>query len=184
MHEADARLVELARSGDAEAFERLVRRHLRAAFLVALAVVGEHADAEDVCQDAFIAALERLDDCRKPDRFQAWLLQIVRNRALSLQRHRRVRQAIPLEQAVTAVDRRANPLTDAARAELRDRLLSGLEGLTEVQRTVLLLHDLEGWRHREIGELLMIPEGTVRAHLSYARRNMRERLGNALCEEA
>lgn len=183
MRDTDAQLVELARGGDPDAFERLVRRHLRAAYLVALAAIGEVADAEDICQDAFIIALERLDDCRYPDRFLAWLLRIVRNQAHSLRRRQRVRRALPLEGANAEVDRRADPARDAARAEIRDRLLRELEELSEVQREVLLLHDLEGWKHREIAEQLGIPEGTVRAHLSYARRNMRERLGYVYCED-
>jgi RNA polymerase sigma-70 factor (ECF subfamily) len=180
MHDTDAQLVERARGGDARAFEQLVRRHLRTAHLVALSVVNEPADADDICQDAFIVALERLEDCRQPDRFLAWLLRIVRNRAHSLHRRERVRRALPLEGAAAEVDQRADPAADAIRAELRDRLLSEMQGLSEVQREVLLLHDLEGWRHREIAELLGLREGTVRAHLSYARRNMRERLGSAL----
>ena len=59
-----------------------MRRHLRAAYAVALAVLGRPADADDVAQDAFIAALERIDDCRDPARFSGWLIKIVRNRAL------------------------------------------------------------------------------------------------------
>ena len=183
MHEPDALLVERARSGDGAAFEQLVRRHLRTAHLVALAIVAEPADADDICQDAFLVALERLDECRHPDRFLAWLLRIVRNRAHTFHRRERVRSAMPLEGAAREADRRADPVAEAARAELRERLLAGLRGLSEVQREILLLHDLEGWRHREIAELLGIREGTVRAHLSYARRNMRERLGGALCED-
>src|SRR6185437_6205330 len=117
MRDTDAQLVELARGGDSDAFERLVRRHLRAAYLVALAAIGEVADAEDICQDAFIIALERLDDCRYPDRFLAWLLRIVRNQAHSLRRRQRVRRALPLEGANAEADRRADPARDAARAE-------------------------------------------------------------------
>lgn len=183
MHDTDAQLVQRTLTGDTQAFEWLVRRHLRTAHLVALSVVGEPADAEDICQDAFIAALERLDDCRQPDKFLAWLLQIVRNRAYSLHRSQRVRYALPLDGAITAVDPNADPAADAVRSELRERLLTEMQELSEVQREVLMLHDLEGWRHREIAEMLGLREGTVRAHLSYARRNMRERLGNALCEE-
>src|SRR5688500_3546073 len=86
-------LVRRARAGDAGAFEQLVRRHLRAAYSVALGVTNDPADAEDVAQDAFIAALERLDECRDPDRFSGWLLRIVRNRALNLKRAQSVRAA-------------------------------------------------------------------------------------------
>jgi RNA polymerase sigma-70 factor (ECF subfamily) len=183
MPESDARLVELAREGDGDAFETLVRRHLRVAYSVALACIGEPADAEDVCQDAFITALERLNECRQPDRFLAWLLQIVRNRAHSIRRYHSVRKALPLEEALSTTGTE-NPSKDAERAELRQRLTDGMEELSEIQREVVLLHDLEGWRHREIGELLGIPEGTVRAHLFHARRALRARLGSGLYEEA
>ncbi|MFC1575929.1 RNA polymerase sigma factor [Gemmatimonadota bacterium] len=59
---------------------------------------------------------------------------------------------------------------------MREQLEKGMEGLSEVRREVLLLHDLEGWKHREIGERLGIPDGTVRSHLHFARKHLRERL--------
>ena len=85
----DAVLVARARRGEPAAFEALVRRHYRAAFAVALAVLGNRMDAEDVCQDAFVVAAERLDECRQPEKFAAWLLQVVRNRARNYVDYRR-----------------------------------------------------------------------------------------------
>ena len=84
-------LVRRARLGDGAAFERLVRLHLRAAYSVAYAVTNDPNDAEDVTQDAFIAALERLEECKDPDRFSGWLLRIVRNRVIDLRRRDRGR---------------------------------------------------------------------------------------------
>lgn len=182
MTETDATLVERARSGDGAAFEALVRRHLRTAYLAALSVLTEPADAEDACQDAFVTALEKLDDCRNPDRFLPWLLQIVRNRARSLHRYHQVRRTLPLEDVVTRADGGGGPVRDAERAELRASLLDGLSDLNEVQREVVLLHDLEGWKHREISSLLDLPEGTVRSHLFHARRKLRERLSRQYSE--
>jgi RNA polymerase sigma-70 factor (ECF subfamily) len=182
MDASDATLVERTRRGDAAAFDALVRRHLRAAYAVALARVGEPADAEDVCQDAFITALRRIDDCRQPDRFAAWLLRIVRNRAHDHVRGRTVREAVPLDEdslASTGPD----PLREASRAELHTDLIEALAGLTELQREVLLLFDLEGWSHREIAERLGISEGSARVHLHHGRRALRERLGERYQEE-
>ncbi len=105
--ETDSRLVALARAGDARAFEVLVRRHLRSAHAVALGVLGHPADAEDVCQDAFLTALEKLDDCRDPNRFAAWLMRIVRNRALNFHESRALRQGEPLEVEATAAEAEA-----------------------------------------------------------------------------
>lgn len=178
----DARLVGRARSGDARAFERLARRHLRAAYAVALAILGEPADAEDACQEGFLTALERLDDCREPERFAAWLMQIVRNRSRDALRRRAVRSALPLD-AVRGVAGAGSPLLDAERAELRARLLEGLRALGETQREIVLLHDLEGWKHAEIGAALGLSEGTVRNYLFHARRALRARLEPELRKE-
>jgi RNA polymerase sigma-70 factor, ECF subfamily len=168
----DSVLVKRARSGDARAFEELVRRYLRPARAIALAVVKEPADADDVCQDAFVRALERLDDC-DPERFGAWLLRIVRNRAHSVRRYLGVREATALD-AVSAAANGGDPAREMERSRLREDLRSALSRLPEVQRRVVLLHDLEGWKHREIGALLELPEGTVRAHLFHARRALRD----------
>jgi RNA polymerase sigma-70 factor (ECF subfamily) len=177
----DAILVERARRGDAAAFESLVREHYRAAYAVALGVLGSAMDAEDACQDAFIKALERLDEIRNPERFGAWLSQIVRNRARNLHSYRRVRSAQPLDTVSAAGPE--NPGSDTARSELRDRLESALQALNDRQREVVLLHDLEGWKHREIAVALEISEGMSRQHLFHARRILRERLGVNVLEE-
>ena len=165
-------LVRSARAGDAAAFEQLVRRHLRAAYSVAFAVTNDPNDAEDVTQDAFMAALERLDECKDPDRFSGWLLRIVRNRALNLRRAQAVRGAKHLSEVLDAASS-SNPERDTSRSLLRDELTTAMGELTETQRQVVLLHDLEGYRHREIGDLLGISEGASRFHLSTARAALR-----------
>jgi len=177
-----AHLLGRAQGGDAAAVERLVRLHLGAAYAVALAVTGDPTEAEDVVQDAMVAALGRLGDVRGPDSFVPWLMQIVRNRSRNLLRSRAVRSALPLEHADSRPDG-SSPLRDTERSEIRDKLTDGLSVLSDVQREVVLLHDLEGWKHREIGESLGIPEGTVRYHLFNARRALRARLGAFLREE-
>lgn len=178
MPATDRQLVERARRGDRDAFEVLVRRHLDATYAVALGVLGEPADAEDVAQDALVLALERLDECRQPDRFRGWLLAIARNTALNRLQAARVRAASPLESVggLASEARRTNPAAHTEDALLRRRLLRALDTLDPVRREVVLLHDLEGWKHREIADALGLPEGTVRSHLSLARRSLRERL--------
>jgi RNA polymerase sigma-70 factor (ECF subfamily) len=178
----DRTLVERARAGDAAAFEALVRRYLRAAYAVALAITEEPADAEDVCQEAFLAALEKLEDCRDPDRFAGWILQITRNRAYNLRRYLALRRGVPLDE-IRERPAPDDPLVDAGRSQLRERLLHSLAQLPEIQREIVLLHDLEGWRHREIAQALHMAEGTVRAHLSLARHALRQKLGRMSLEE-
>lgn len=164
-----ADLVRAARRGDATATEQLVRRHLRAAYAVALAVLGRPADAEDIAQDAFMIAIDKLDDCREPARFSGWLVQIVRNRALHALDKRKLRDASDeVADAVAHV-----PASDVV---LRGQLLAALETLTSVQREVVLLHDLDEWTHAEIADALGLTETNCRQHLFTARRALRARL--------
>jgi len=162
-------LVGRAQSGEADAFEQLVRRYFRGAFAVALSVLRSVADAEDVAQDSFLVAFEDLDRCHNPERFVGWLLRIVRNRAINALRSRRA--------AGTAAERleEMGAMREMEREEvgLRDRLVSALGLLTPAQCEVVLLHDLDGWTHAEIGDVMEISELMSRQHLFQAHRTMR-----------
>lgn len=182
MEESDAQLVERARAGNGAAFAELTRRHFRAAYAVALSILLHPHDAEDAAQDALITALERLEQCRDPERFGAWLRQIAANRARNLRRAQSVRRVFSLRSAAQ-VPGAEDPERDLANSEVRARLLDALRDLKQVQREVVLLHDLEGWKHREIAEAMRLPVGTVRSHLSHARRALRSRLSHAEPEE-
>ena len=168
---SDEYLVRRAQAGDSQAFGALVGRYMRAAYAVSLSVTGRHDDAEDAAQEGFIVALERLDDCRAPDRFAGWLLTIVRNRARNVVRREVLRDTDAIPE--TAAARGPTPEKAAEHAELQERLGNALRRLPEVQREIVLLHDLEGWRHREIAEHLGIPSGTARSHLHFARKSLR-----------
>lgn len=177
----DADLVALAVRGDGDAYDRLVRRHYRTAFSVALGLVVNRHDAEDVCQDAFVKALDRLDDCREPSRFVQWLLTIVRNRALSYRSYRKVRETAEL--LPETAEARDSPIDDAVRAELGAHLQGALATLNETQRQVVLLHDLDGWTHKDIADLLNMTEVRSRQHLFVARQQLRQTLGPSLLRE-
>ena len=180
--ESDAELVARVRDGDARAFDALVRRHSRGAHAVALALLGERADAEDVVQDAFLTALDRIDGCRHPERFRQWLHEIVRNRSHNVRLSYGRRHARPLDHAASA-SAAGGPGRDAERAELREHLTTALGTLSAAQREVVVLHDLEGWTHREIADALGVSEVMSRQHLFNARRALRARLGSRLYPE-
>ncbi len=172
---SDAVLVVRAQDGEAAAFESLVKRHLRAAHAVALAVLGELSDADDAVQDAFLSALQHLESCYPAEKFRSWLLTIVRNRAYDLKRRGRVR-AVELLEEDTAQTRDPSPLEMAERSELNLRLSAAIDTLTDTQREVLMMHDVEGWKHADIASLLGLAESTVRVHLLHARRKLRKLL--------
>ncbi|MGH7551791.1 MAG: RNA polymerase sigma factor [Longimicrobiales bacterium] len=175
MEETDAELVAAVRNGSRAAAATLAERYLRASRAVALSIVHDIAGAEDVCQDAFVYAIERIDDCRHPARFSAWLLQIVRNRSRNYLRDSKASRSISIDNQ-NLPSRHPSPERLAERSEIRERLLVALRELPEDRKTVLLLHDLEGWAHHEIAEHLGLPSGTVRSHLHYARKRLRELL--------
>lgn len=177
----DAALVRRVLGGERDALEQLVRRHYRSACVVALAVMGNSADAEDVCHDAFVRAAERLEECRDPERFGAWLRTIVRNQARNLLARKAVREAPTLETVVSAVEPTA--LRALEHDELKRRLEAGLRQLSPPQREVLLRHDLEERPHEEIARSLGTSVGMSRQHLFNARRRLREFLGIAILEE-
>ena len=152
----------------------LVQRYQRPAYAVALSVTGRHEDAEDAAQESFLVALDRLDECRSPERFGGWLMTIVRNRSKNLVRRESLRETDELPPG--ARSRIPTPDRTAEASELREMLRKALHELPEVQRQVVLLHDLEGWKHREIAERLDLPCGTVRSHLHFARKALRAAL--------
>lgn len=175
--EATTRLVLSAQRGDPAAFEGLARAFLRTAYAVALSIVRRPADAEDVAQDALVKGFAAIETCREPTRFLPWLLAIVRNEArnwLAKRKHRDV----PAEET----DEAAGP--DAAPVSTRDWLLRALATLNDVQREVVLLHDLEGLTHGEIAASVGCSEIMSRQHLFAARRAMRTAMAPAVGESA
>jgi RNA polymerase sigma-70 factor (ECF subfamily) len=164
-------LVLSAQRGELEAFSELVRRHQRRAYAVARAIVTTHEDAEDAVQDAFLHAYRALHRFLPDQAFGAWLHRIVANASLDITRRRKVRDADDLPETI------ASPFRDPAESdELRMRLSAALAHLPERQRAVIVLHDVEGFKHSEIGRLLGIPEGTARSDLHYARSALRRLL--------
>ena len=166
-------LVAAAQGGKRRAFADLVRLHQRRAYAVARAIVLSHEDAEDVVQEAFFHAYRALDRFIPGQAFGAWLHRIVANAALDVTRRRKVRETDELSEA------HASPFRDPAESdELRTRLRRALGTLPARQRAVIVLHDVEGYRHADIGRLLDIPEGTARSDLHHARATLRAALND------
>lgn len=170
-------LVLAAQRGDSTSFAALVRLHQRRAYGVARAIVGTHEDAEDAVQEGFLHAYRALDRFLPDQAFGAWLHRIVANAALDITRRRKVRAADELPESVAA------PFRDPAESGfLRDQLQDALAQLSDRQRSVIVLHDVEGYKHAEIGVMLGIPEGTARSDLHHARARLRSVLGRLRSE--
>lgn len=166
-------LVSLARNGDERGFAGLVRLHQRRAYIVARSIVMTHEDAEDAVQEGFLRAHQALDRFDPAQAFGAWLNRIVANAALDLARRRKVRNAEEISESIPATFR-----DPAESGELRERLEAALAQLPDRARAVIVMHDIEGFTHAEIGEMLSIPGGTARSDLHHARQKLRVVLGN------
>jgi RNA polymerase sigma-70 factor, ECF subfamily len=172
----DADLVAQARGGDREAFGTLVDRYADQARRVARAVLQDPDDADDAAQDAFLAALVKLDQYDSARRFGPWLMRIVANAATDRRRRRKVRSAVSLDESLVAGG--ARPDVVAEREVLLGRLRAALAELPERRRIAVELFDVEGYSHAEIAQVLGIPEGTVRSEVFHARRKLRALLAD------
>lgn len=166
----EAGIIERIRQGDADAFGELVGRYRRRAFAVAWRIVRHREDAEDVVQESFIGALDKLDSFDSARPFGPWFFRIVANRAHNAIRSRKVRAAEPLPEALEGP---GSPAADAEQAELATRVRAALADLTQRQRLVVELHELEGFSGVEIAAMLDVAPATVRWTLHEARRRLK-----------
>ena len=148
-------------------------------------VGGRLADAEDLLQDACLRAFERFGSLRSPDAARSWLFTILVRTHLNRERSRRRRPETveadldegAFERALACWQSVATPEDVLASEQLRDQLRAALSTLDGDLRMVVCLVDVEGFSHREVAEMLQIPEGTVASRLFRARRELRDRLG-------
>lgn len=170
---ADDGLVRRAQAGDRAAFDDLYARHAGRVYAVCLRMAGHVAEAERLTQDAFVLAWCRLASFRGDSAFSSWLHRIAVNAVLEDRRRARRRSA----RLETVADPAAvEPARPPPRIEERMDLERAIAALPERAQAVLVLHDIEGYRHDEIAALLGIATGTAKAQLHRARRLLRGKL--------
>lgn len=167
----ESALIERVRRGDAAAFDALARRYLRRAYAVAYRILGHREDAEDLVQEAFMAALDRIETFEAGRPFGPWFFRILTNRGLNARKARAIRRTDEVPD--TAADRGGSPHADAERAEVRERLHAALDAMPERQRVVVQLIEVEGMTAAEVAAMLDIAPGTVRWYLHEARATLR-----------
>jgi RNA polymerase sigma-70 factor (ECF subfamily) len=172
--ESDAALVARVRAGETEAYDTLVRRHIRGAYTVARRLLGNKEDAEDLVQDAFIQALDRLDSFDETRPFAPWFYRVLTNRGLNARKSIKLRTTAELDDEVMAGGE--SPAQSAERAELRETLAAAVGTLPERQQTIVQLAEIDGWTSGEIAQALGMADGTVRWHLHEARKALRAAL--------
>ena len=170
----DAYLVARAQEGYVDAYELLVQRHSAMAYRVALRLTGNHHDAQDVAQEALIAAWENLDRFRRGSAFSTWLYQIVTRRALN--KVTRSRPARSLDLMPDIADPAGEPAVQLERNLAADAVTDALLELPFPQRAAIVLHHFEGLPYAEVAAVTGSTEPAVRSHLFRARRALGKRL--------
>jgi RNA polymerase sigma-70 factor (ECF subfamily) len=195
-HAPDAAIAARVAAGEPAAFEALMRRHNRALFRTARAILRDDAEAEDALQEAYIQAYGAIGNYRAEAKLSTWLARIVANEALMRVRKRTRRAAIvPLKPG--AAEDEINEIPDdnmdhtpersAQRSEMRRLLEAQIDSLPDDYRVVFVLRAVEEMSVEETAAALGIPEATVRTRLFRARGLLREGLASKIdlaCEEA
>ena len=169
-------LIRRARSGDVQAFELLVRHYQQRVLALACSIVDNPADARDVAQEVFIRVYRFLPSFNLRKRFFTWLYRIVVNCSYDfLKREKRFRHD-PLDEAVidAAVEPGEKRIRDSG--ELSETISGLLGTLSAPQKTAFILRDVEGLSCKETAAVMNCPSGTVRSHLHFARRRLRDLL--------
>lgn len=170
----DGLLPAAAGCGDAAAFDELVRRHTARMYRVALRVVGDPVEAEDVVQEAWLSAWRALPRFRGDAAAATWLYRVVTNAALA--HLRRVRPTVPLE-VVPEPRTDGGPEVSVLRDEVTGVVLGAIASLEPTQRVPLVLRELEGLGYEEVADVLGIPVPALRSRLHRARAALVARLG-------
>ena len=159
--------------GDALAERQLYERHVDRIYRLAWRMAGDATQAEDLTQDTFIRAFDRLADYRGDAPFGAWLHRVATSVILSaLRRRKRVQSVESLRDDLEPL----GPAVPAADHDLKRRLATAVDGLDEPHRMVFVMHDMEGFTHQEIAAAMDTPVGTAKARLSRARQKLRNAL--------
>lgn len=170
----DRELLALVQQGDSGAFDLLVRRHLPRARLVARRLMQDPDDADDLVQDAFLRALEKIGSFDIARAFEPWFTRLLVNLGLDLRRKQNVRRTEAYDPELFPGPGRADEELD--RAELGDSLHRALARLPDRQRLIVTLFEIDGRSTEEVASMLKVSQVTVRWHLHQARRTLREAL--------
>jgi len=181
----EAVVIAQARTGDAQAFNDLLRRYERKIFRLALHITQNREDAEDVLQETFLKAFEHLDQFQGQSKFYTWIVRIAVNQALMKLRKRKSDRTVSLDETIDTGEDSVvreiaawdeNPEERYSREELNQILGSAVDGLTPIYRAVFVLRDIDGLSTEDTADALDLSVPAVKSRLLRARLQLREKL--------
>jgi RNA polymerase sigma-70 factor (ECF subfamily) len=166
-------VIQRVKQGDREAFRILYRHYVGKVYAICLRITANQAIAEELTQEVFLKVWERIGQYEGRSKFSTWLHRIATNRALD-----GLRSEIRRSSHETSTEEPGTwePPQPVPRPDRRLDLDNAIAGLPPSARAIFVLHDVEGYRHEEIAEMIGIAAGTSKSQLHRARRLLRERL--------
>ncbi|HKQ47309.1 MAG TPA: sigma-70 family RNA polymerase sigma factor [Phycisphaerae bacterium] len=186
----DAEAVARTLSGDLTAYDRLIEKYQRRAVAVSYRLLGNVADAQDVCQEAFLRAFRSLETLKEPERFGAWLMRIVSNLSLNFRRGRRPTLALatsdedagPHDSRIAAKSEYSGGAERMAGQETQAAVTAAVEALPPQQRLALVLFAMEGLSQKEVAEIMECSVEMVKWNVFQARKTLKDQLAEYLEE--
>lgn len=173
--ESDFELAKKAAAGDGVAFEELYRRHYRRVYALTLRMMGNPTEAEDMTQDVFLQLFNKIGMFRGESAFTTWLHRMTVNQVLMHFRKKSTRSELLTDEGETPVQIVQGTANPGAMPVIdRISLERALNDLPVGYRTVFVLHDVEGYEHYEVAQMLGIAEGTSKSQLHKARLKLRQ----------
>ncbi|MBN1624758.1 MAG: sigma-70 family RNA polymerase sigma factor [Clostridia bacterium] len=181
MTDRERNLIIKCQNGDYDAFEELVRAYSDRAYSVAFGVMGNHHDASDMTQDAFIKVYKNIGKFNFQSSFNTWLYRIVKNTCIDELRKNKRRNIVSIDAGIEGnegdylmqISDDSADIQGILEAEESSRILmESLELLGEKHRSVLVLADVKGYDYLEVARMLELPVGTVKSRISRAREKL------------
>ncbi|HJP84181.1 MAG TPA: sigma-70 family RNA polymerase sigma factor [Fimbriimonadaceae bacterium] len=174
----DGFLIERCQRGDSLAFDQLMKRHEAKAYQYALKLTKHAEEARDVVSEGFIRVFRAINQFRSNSAFSTWLYRILRNCFLDMRKRKSLRIVASLDAVketdegdiqIQPIDQSRSPYDQAARREHSLQVRAAIQGLTEIQRSMIYLYHAEQMSYEEIASRLDLPVGTVKSRLNRAR---------------
>jgi RNA polymerase sigma-70 factor (ECF subfamily) len=185
MESTEKELITKAQNGDTIAFEQLVYNYDRAVLSIAMRYVRDEDDAKDIYQEVFIRVFRGLKKFEFRSEFSTWIFRITTNVCLTYKSRKKEQIMVPLEyeiddeksyETIDIISRERSPEEETADNDLRFLIGNAVDSLTTRQRITFVLKHYEGYKIREIAEMLNCKEGTVKKYLFDAVKNLKKKL--------